>query len=504
MKRYFCTAAAGLLLALGSTGTASATGLPVVGGTQEATQSVSFGDQTVGEQKNDADVTQEQGSNNLNLAPAIGILGDAETKNAQGNGNTATADVDQSNSAEQTQSADQRQSLDQGGSGDCCDNVSSQTGAQHIDGGTQYVDKQENDADVTQEQGNGNVNVAPAAAVFGDAATTNYQGNDNTADAWVTQSNDASQSQSSTQTQDLSQLGDACCEPMEKVRYDEPKWGEKDECCDGRSQTGEQKKNAQGNGNTATADVDQSNSVDQSQSAYQRQSLEQSGGHGKDSCCDGQNQTGEQHVYGGDQTVDEQKNDADVTQKQGNGNVNIAPAIAIFGDAETKNAQGNGNTATADVDQSNSAEQTQSAKQKQNVSQDGSDCCKPSYDHEPKHGSDRRDECCDGQSQTGEQKTSFGDQTVGRQRNDADVTQKQGNGNINVSPAFGIGGKKHGKCRSKCDRYDHGGGAASTWNAQGNGNTATADIDQSNSVDQSQRAFQYQHVVDACKEVMSR
>jgi len=341
MKRYFCTAAAGLLLALGSTGTASATGLPVVGGTQEATQSVSFGDQTVGEQKNDADVTQEQGSNNLNLAPAIGILGDAETKNAQGNGNTATADVDQSNSVDQSQSADQRQSLDQGGSGDCCDNVSSQTGAQHIDGGTQYVDKQENDADVTQEQGNGNVNVAPAVAVFGDAATTNYQGNDNTADAWVTQSNDASQSQSSTQTQDLSQLGDACCEPMEKVRYDKPKWGEKDECCDGRSQTGEQK-------------------------------------------------------------------------------------------------------------------------------------------------------------------TSFGDQTVGKQRNDADLTQKQGNGNINVSPAFGIGGKKHGKCRSKCDRYDHGGGAASTWNAQGNGNTATADIDQSNSVDQSQRAFQYQHVVDACKEVMSR
>ncbi len=41
MKRYFCTAAAGLLLALGSTGTASATGLPVVGGTQEATQSAS-------------------------------------------------------------------------------------------------------------------------------------------------------------------------------------------------------------------------------------------------------------------------------------------------------------------------------------------------------------------------------------------------------------------------------------------------------------------------------
>jgi hypothetical protein len=452
MKRYFCTAAAGLLLALGSTGTASATGLPELGGTQEATQSVSFGDQTVGEQTNDADVTQAQG--------------------------------------------------------------------------------------------NGNVNVAPAVAVFGDAETTNYQGNGNTADASVTQSNDVMQSQSATQKQDLSQQGDACCEPMEKTRYGKPERGSKDKCCDGRSQTGEQKtsfgdqevgkqrndadvsqkqgngninvapaiavfgdsetKNKQGNGNTATADVDQSNSVDQSQSSYQRQSLEQSGGRGKGGCCDGQSQAGEQHVYGGDQTVDKQRNDADVDQYQGNGNVNIAPAIAVFGDAKTANYQGNHNRADADVTQSNSATQSQSAAQKQFLLQEGSDCCKPTYDDKQKHDGGRKDKCCDSQSQAGEQKTSFGDQTVGEQRNDADVTQKQGNGNVNFSPAPGIGGKKHDGCRSKCDRHGHGGGDASTRNAQGNGSSATADIDQSNSVEQFQRAYQYQRLVDACEEVMAR
>ncbi len=342
MKRYFCTAAAGLLLALGSTGTASATGLPVLGGTLDATQSASFGEQTVGEQRNDADVTQKQGNGNINVAPAIAVFGDAETKNAQGNGNTATADVDQSNS------------------------------------------------------------------------------------------------------------------------------------------------------------------VDQSQSSYQRQSLEQSDGRGRNSCCDGQSQTGQQHVYGGDQTVDKQKNDADVNQYQGNGNVNIAPAIAVFGDAETKNYQGNHNRADADVTQSNSATQSQSATQKQYLSQDGSGCCKPTYGHKSKGGWGSKDKCCDGQSQTGEQKTSFGEQTVGEQRNDADVTQKQGNGNINVAPAIGLGGKKHDNCRSKCDWYGHDGGGASTWNAQGNGNTATADVDQSNSVDQSQRAVQYQKVIEACWGVMSR
>ena len=40
-------------------------------------------------------------------------------------------------------------------------------------------------------------NIAPAVAIFGDAESTNYQGNGNEADATVTQSNEATQSQSS-------------------------------------------------------------------------------------------------------------------------------------------------------------------------------------------------------------------------------------------------------------------------------------------------------------------
>ena len=88
MKRYFCTVATGIVLALVGTGTATA-GLPLPGGS--GTQLVTFGDQTVGEQKNDADVTQAQGNGNLNIAPAVAIFGDAGTWNAQGNGNEATA-----------------------------------------------------------------------------------------------------------------------------------------------------------------------------------------------------------------------------------------------------------------------------------------------------------------------------------------------------------------------------------------------------------------------------
>ena len=113
MKRYVCTVVTGLLLALVSAGTAMAGGLPIIG--QTGQQEASFGDQTVGEQKNDADVTQKQGNGNLNIAPAVGILGDAETTNAQGNGNTATAGVDQSNSVDQSQSSTQKRSLEESG-----------------------------------------------------------------------------------------------------------------------------------------------------------------------------------------------------------------------------------------------------------------------------------------------------------------------------------------------------------------------------------------------------
>ena len=80
MKRYVCTVATGLLLALVSTGTATATGLPLPG--QSGPQVTGFGDQTVGEQSNDADLTQKQGNGNLNIAPAVAIFGDAETTNA--------------------------------------------------------------------------------------------------------------------------------------------------------------------------------------------------------------------------------------------------------------------------------------------------------------------------------------------------------------------------------------------------------------------------------------
>ncbi len=322
--------------------------------------------------------------------------------------------------------------------------VLDQTGTQATSFGDQTVGEQKNDADVTQAQGNGNINIAPAIAIFGDAETSNEQGSDN----------------------------------------------------------------------TAVAVVDQSNSVDQSQTSNQKQVLQQDGG----SCCAGQSQTGEQSTSFGDQTVGEQKNDADVNQYQGNGNINVAPAIAIFGDAKTSNEQGNGNTAVAVVDQSNSVDQSQTSIQKQSLEQDGGACCTPkSYGPpkcEPEWGSEtyggscerhpywkEKDGCCGaGPSQTGEQSTSFGDQTVGKQRNDADVTQKQGNGNVNVAPAISLGGSKGDSCYSPCeDSWSPTGGGAETTNAQGNGNTAVAWVGQSNSVDQSQVAYQFQNVVDQCK-----
>ena len=528
MKRYVCTVATGLLLALASTGTATASGLPILG--QSGEQKTSFGDQTVGEQSNDADVTQKQGNGNLNIAPAVAILGDAETKNAQGNDNTATADVDQSNSVDQSQSSTQKQSLEQSDGGSCCGGQS-QTGEQKVYGGDQSVDEQRNDADVNQFQGNGNVNVAPAIAIFGDAESTNYQGNGNEADATVTQSNDASQSQTSTQKQSLDQNGGSCCGGQsqtgeQKTSFGDQHVGKQRNDADVTQAQGNgnvnvspaiaifgdaETKNAQGNDNTATADVDQSNSVDQSQSSYQKQSLRQ----GDVGCCDGRSQTAEQKVYGGDQSVEKQRNEADVNQWQGNGNLNISPAIAVFGDAETRNYQGNHNSADANVTQSNEATQSQSSTQKQYLEQDGGSCCKPSYGCKPAdpckpegYEQSKKERCCDaGPSQTAEQKTSFGNQHVGEQKNSADVTQKQGNGNVSFAPALSRGGAKHDSCKSKCGKYGKSweprGGKAETTNKQGNGNEATADVDQSNSVDQSQTSYQ-QQVLDACKGLIHR
>jgi hypothetical protein len=350
MKRYVCTVATGLLLALVSAGTATAIeppSLPLPG--QSGTQEATFGDQTA-QQSNSADVTQKQGNGNVNVAPAIAIFGDAETTTVQGSGNTATANVDQSNSADQSQSSEQKQSLDQEG-GTCCGGQS-QTGAQTADFGDQTA-QQSNSADVDQWQGNGNLNISPAVSIFGDAETKTVQGSGNEANANVTQSNDASQSQDSTQKQWLDQDGGGCCKPP--VDCDKPYR------CSPKKEYGEYPKGPEKKE--------------------------------RHSCCNGQSQTGEQTAYFGDQTA-QQSNSADVTQKQGNGNVNIAPAIGLGkgkgrenpcyskcgyseksgygghsfgGDAETKTVQGSGNEATANVGQSNTADQSQTSYQRQNV-----------------------------------------------------------------------------------------------------------------------------------------
>jgi hypothetical protein len=446
MKRHICAAAGALVLALAGAGTATAGSLPILGG-QQGVQSASLGDQSVGEQKNDADVTQTQGSFNVNVSPAIAILGDASTKNAQGNDNTAVAGVGQSNEASQSQTVAQAQRLE-GGSGGCCAS-GGQEATQTSEGGDQSVGEQRNDADVTQEQGNGNVNISPAIALGGDAST----------------------------------------------------------------------RNEQGNGNTAAAFVDQANSADQSQDVAQTQSVTSGG----DGCCSAPSQSAEQTVSGGDQSVGEQRNDADVTQEQGNGNVNVSPAIALGGGKQhescgpcskqkgggegssqsTGNAQGNGNTAVALVGQHNDATQSQTVRQGQWLASGG--CCgKPHTSScapkKPEHrcGEDARNQAA------GDQSVDGGDQSVGTQKNEADVPQEQGNGNVNVSPAIAVGGgKQHDSC-GPCAK-EHGGdtgSSASTWNVQGNGNSAAAGVWQGNTATQSQSTWQGQSLVDACKEVM--
>jgi len=445
MKRHICAAAGALVLALAGAGTATAGSLPILGG-QQGVQSASLGDQSVGEQKNDADVTQTQGSFNVNVSPAIAILGDASTKNAQGNGNTAVAGVGQSNEASQSQTVAQAQRLE-GGSGGCCAS-GGQEATQTSEGGDQSVGEQRNDADVTQEQGNGNVNISPAIALGGDAST----------------------------------------------------------------------RNEQGNGNTAAAFVDQANSADQSQDVAQTQSVTSGG----DGCCSAPSQSAEQTVSGGDQSVGEQRNDADVTQEQGNGNVNVSPAIAVGGgkqhdscgpcskqksggegsSASTRNPQGNGNTAVALVGQHNDATQSQTVRQGQWLASGG--CC--GTPHKPSCTPQKPEHRCgdDAGNQAGDQSVDGGDQPVGTQKNDADVTQEQGNGNVNVSPAIAVGGgKQHDSC-GPCAK-EHGGdtgSSASTWNVQGNGNSAAAGVWQGNTATQSQSTWQGQSLVDACKEVM--
>ena len=300
MKRHICAGAGALVLALAGAGTATAGGLPVPGGQQLGMQSVGLGDQSVGEQSNDAGATQQQGSFNINVSPAIAIGGDASTWNAQGTGNTAVAGADQSNEASQSQAVDQAQQVT-GGS------------EQTVEGGEQSVGEQSHDASITQSQGNGNLNISPAIAIGGDASTHNEQGN----------------------------------------------------------------------ANTAVAFVDRANSADQSQGVAQTQSVASGDG----GCCGAPSQSAEQTVYGGDQSVGEQKNRADATQEQGNENENRSPAKAFGGgkphdscgpcskgkggdggsSASTWNAQGNGNSAAAGVWQGNAATQSQSTWQGQRL-----------------------------------------------------------------------------------------------------------------------------------------
>ena len=353
MKRHLCAAVGVALLALAGAGNAAADGLPLLGQTQVGSQSVSYGDQTVGEQKNDADVEQSQGNGNINVSPAISIGGDASTWNAQGNGNNADATVIQANEATQSQRSSQRQGLEQSG-GSCCAGLS-QTGEQSTDFGDQTVEKQSNDADVTQKQGNDNVNRSPAYAHGGDAATWNAQGNGNSADATVIQANEATQSQSSKQWQGQSQKGGDCCKP----RHGD---GKKD---------------------------DHGKKWDHGKKDDERR------------CCDGKSQAGEQKADFGDQKVEKQWNEAEVSQEQGNENENLSPARAFGGhdrgscskhekgtckgngkskpaygahgghggDATASNAQGNGNEASASVVQGNAASQSQQSAQWQGLVQ---------------------------------------------------------------------------------------------------------------------------------------
>jgi hypothetical protein len=389
---------------------------------------------------------------------------------------------------------------------------------QSVHGGDQDA-SQTNDSSVTQNQGNHNVNFAPVFVYTkgdssncgcdskgdynknkGDdgATTSNYQGNGNEANAWVLQGNFADQSQRANQDQSSNSAGQDSWKKDDRGKDNGPsqsaeggdqtasqtnsssvdqdqgnknwnlspavdlgssygKDGQSCGCQDSNKgwDEGTSTSNAQGNGNEANAGVFQLNLLDQSQHANQNQVSNPSGDEdwnkdGQSCGCDeydkGSDNGGEQSVHAGDQTAD-QTNSSDVTQKQGNHNVNVSPAISLFGGhASTYNSQGNGNEANAVVLQGNSADQSQQANQT-STSDD---------DH----------------SAAADQTAKGGDQDA-TQSNSSSVTQKQGNGNVNVSPALGLFG-----------------GNATTHNSQGNGNEANSFTAQGNSANQSQTAHQ--------------
>ena len=116
-----------------------------------------------------------------------------------------------------------------------------------------------------------------------------------------------------------------------------------------------------------------------------------------------------------------------------------------------------------------------------------------------------KDDCCAGQSQAATQGATFGDQTAGEQKNDADVTQKQGNANANV-PARRV--RRRG---ARVLRHQVQGLVAAAWRRRqdrlGSGQRGTGRAPgstRSNSVTQTQEARQFQPLAEWCKGLVTR
>ena len=256
---------------------------------------------------------------------AIAVLGDAEASNEQKNVNVSDTEIKQENEVEQEQSSTQ-----QSGTNGCC-NGQSQAGEQKIYGGDQKVEEQENDADGRARADQRQRPLPPVAiAVLGDAEASNEQTNVNHSETDVKQENEVEQEQSSSQRRAAvaaaatARAGPASRRPLAATRRSKSR-RTKPTSATSRA-TGNvasppvaiavlgdaEASNEQTNVNHSETDVKQENEVEQEQSSSQR-----SGGSG---CC-GQSQAGEQKVYGGDQKVEEQENDANVAHEQTNVNV---------------------------------------------------------------------------------------------------------------------------------------------------------------------------------------
>ena len=168
MKQQVSAIGAALALALAAgVGSAGATGLDPVKdkgaccalASQAGEQQATFGDQTVGEQRNEASAATNQGNGNVNVSPAVAVGGDASSANSQGNGNESGTTIVQGNNAEQGQQANQAQGQSQAGGGG-----RSQSGGQSANLDDETVGEQRNEASAATNQGNGNVNVSPAVA----------------------------------------------------------------------------------------------------------------------------------------------------------------------------------------------------------------------------------------------------------------------------------------------------------------------------------------------------